>query len=100
MPRPKKYEDAAARQREYRRRKFMGSLSPELRRFEIINRQHDLIKVNAQIGNPLAAQIVGSTPFDTAWNLAAYFGDQCLHWACQEAARRSGDGKAPDVKSE
>jgi hypothetical protein len=99
MPRPKKYEDAAARQREYRRRKFIESLTPEVRRIESNQRQHACLKRWAEVGDPVAAQIVGPDFLQTALNYFAYMDDQALHWARQEAARRLGDDKSPDVKS-
>jgi hypothetical protein len=100
MARPKRYEDAAARQREYRRRKYLATLTPELRRIQRAEHQHRWISFRALNGDPVAAQIAGADYYQTAINLLAYLDDYCLHWAHEEALRRLGVDKASDVKSE
>ncbi len=100
MARPKRYEDAAERQREYRRRKYLATLTPEIRRIQRAEHQHRWIGLCARTGDPVAVQIAGDDYYQTAINFLAYFDGYCLHWAHQEALRRLGADKAPDVKSE
>jgi hypothetical protein len=81
MARPKKYADEAEKQRAYRRRKYLDTLTPEESAFQRAQYAHQGIQHYANHGDPVAARLLGKTCFETALNVLAHLGIYALSHA-------------------
>jgi hypothetical protein len=81
MARPRKHADSAEKQRDYRRRKYIASLTPDLQRWEKAQDAHELIAIHARCGDKIAARLLGETPFSTGVNVLAFLSRNTLRYA-------------------
>jgi hypothetical protein len=81
MARPKKYADEAAKQRAYRRRKYLDTLTPEESAFQRAQHAHQGFQFWANQGDELAAKLLGRSCFETALNVLAHLGTYALSHA-------------------
>jgi hypothetical protein len=81
MARPRKYADDAEKQRIYRYRKYLETLTPEESAFERAQHAHQRFQVYANHGDELAARLLGKNCVETALNVLAHLGTYALSHA-------------------
>jgi hypothetical protein len=81
MARPKKYADEAEKQRAYRRRKYLETLTPEESVIQRAQFAHQGFQGYANHGDELAARLLGKNCVETALNVLAHLGIYALSYA-------------------
>jgi hypothetical protein len=97
MARPKKFGNAAARQRAYRQRKSWEKLPPAEQLARRADASHDALSWHAEQGDPVAAQILGEDYTETALKLLVHLGPLALPAARHQALERMNRARNLDV---
>ncbi len=97
MARPRKFRNAAARQRAYRQRRSWARLPPAEQLARRAGAAHDALTWHAEQGDPVAAQVIGSDYIETALKLLVHLGPVALPAARHMALERLNRAKNVDV---
>jgi hypothetical protein len=100
MARPRKHADAAEKQREYRYRKFLETLTPADRMWQEVQRAHEGIAFHARHGDEIAAKLLGDGAMMTAVNVLGHLQMHALDCAHKIAAKPASEVNLFEVKSD
>jgi hypothetical protein len=99
MARPRKHADAAAKQRDYRYRKYLETLTPGDRTWQKVVRAHRDMDFFARHGDEIAASLLGDSAIMTAVNVLGRLEMHALRCAHELALKPASEENLFGVKS-
>jgi hypothetical protein len=100
MARPRKYVDGAEKQRIYRYRKYLETLTPADRAWQKAQHAHEGIAFYARHGDEIAAKLLGDCAMMTAVNVLGHLQMHALRCAHELAVEPASEVNLFEVKSQ
>jgi hypothetical protein len=92
------YENAAEKQREYRRKKALAKREIDADTWRSVQRIHEWLQMLARQGNPHAQKVVAKWQYDTALKLMVYLDESILSCIAMRDEQRLDDADGASVE--